>query len=637
MPLARRARRCPCLRTCCDLGSPFPGAAGGAPDFRGFCLPCERGVPFSLRVSRASVCARGLPVGVCHMWVCERSGVNKENGFPDTRGVVQPHRPTASSMRRRRPRLRAFVEPKLMHGVCGVHGHAHIELLNFSSWQEDCSQKTHGGEPICYLVDKDPGNDAEPWQELEAVLFERWLASPSNCNQGGRLRVDGCRIASDIVVVPSALAHCRSATGLRLYTSWNPAMVDGRSDVHEQYWDALRRYDASIIAARRERARGGGSSASTGSLRLPRYLIQYDGTWQMPYGLAMLQTLHHQPAEFVRRLMIASIESPLQLDVHARQFREPSSSPVFLSVPFSILTRSVVNSAKEVGPRPISVLFTGRVDSAFDGSRAAVHRLITKASEGRCRSGRDGRVSCTVCARRDAYTSAVADASRRGGVSACDLAFDRLHLQAYEDPSVFGALKVLSLASSATFCVEPTSDTLVRSHFYAAVLMGCIPVLFDTHLKFYPELPTYQTEWAWRQGVPRTPSIGGLGPLGAAAQKLSNHSRFAIIESVPALMGGDYDLMQRLVRLAEEPSEQPRLRRMQQALAEVAPLMTYAPVATATSMAINHSPGHGSAGAGAVCSAAGRGVAAAGAHAGALAPCDAFSMLALYAKGFVSQ
>ena len=29
------------------------------------------------------------------------------------------------------------------------------------------------------------------------------------------------------------------------------------------------------------------------------------------------------------------------------------------------------------------------------------------------------------------------------------------------------------------FCLEPTGDTPTRSHFYLAVLAGCIPVIFD--------------------------------------------------------------------------------------------------------------------------------------------------------------
>ena len=102
------------------------------------------------------------------------------------------------SGRRRRRKLHAFVEPHYFRGVCGAHGSMEQDLLNFSSWRRDCSHKTHAGAPICYLVDRDPGNDVEPWQEIENVLFERWLKSSTNCNRPD-LVADLLDIVLDIV------------------------------------------------------------------------------------------------------------------------------------------------------------------------------------------------------------------------------------------------------------------------------------------------------------------------------------------------------------------------------------------------------------------------------------------------------
>lgn len=287
--------------------------------------------------------------------------------------------------KRRRHRLHAFVDPLFFPGVCGASGA--LELLNFSTWKEDCSHVTNTGHPLCYLVDRDVHNDAEPWQELELVMFERWLASPHNCNHGPT--ADGCRSRADIVVLPSALAHCRA---VRRYKHWSEAMVDGRSDVHDHYWDALRRRDEAEVA-RRMRHRTTGSGAAV--VRLPRYLITYDGTWQMGYGLAMLSALSRQPSTFVRRILIASIESALQIEAHAAAFREPAASPTFLSAPFTILTRGVISAARERTERPIAVLFSGRTASAFDGSRAKVYDML-RASGAECRDGHDQRRTCTV-------------------------------------------------------------------------------------------------------------------------------------------------------------------------------------------------------------------------------------------------
>lgn len=117
--------------------------------------------------------------------------------------------------------------------------------------------------------------------------------------------------------------------------------------------------------------------------------------------------------------------------------------------------------------RPIALLFTGRPHGSFDGSRAAVVKQL-RSMGAECVEGFDARVTCAVCA---------------GG---CRRVFESFNLPTHEDPSLFGAKRVVALAARSIFCVEPTSDTLVRSHFYAAVLGGCVPVLLDTELPFHP-------------------------------------------------------------------------------------------------------------------------------------------------------
>lgn len=51
------------------------------------------------------------------------------------------------------------------------------------------------------------------------------------------------------------------------------------------------------------------------------------------------------------------------------------------------------------------------------------------------------------------------------------------------DENMCGLPKNISDAYTAAlnsdFCLEPTGDTPTRSHFYLAVMLGCIPVIFD--------------------------------------------------------------------------------------------------------------------------------------------------------------
>lgn len=494
-----------------------------------------------------------------------------------------------SMPRRGRRRFSAHVSTRFLPGaICGAVGS--VELLNWTStWRTDCTQQVFGGDKLCYYVDDDPGNDAEPWQEIERVALERWMTSPYTTEHYE---------SADVVIVPSALAHCRSHSGWKLYPFWQAAMVDGRTDVHDAYWKALA-------------ATYGGTDAPQSSA--PLLVIHYDGTWQMEYGRAMLSTLARQPEAFVRRVVLCSIESALQLKQFAQLFRSPLTSPIFVTLPFSILAAATVDASRERTARPISVLFSGRPHSAFDRSRAAVYEQL-KTAGAQCVQGSDTRVTCALCA--------------DGGRRCMDDALASLGRKPHDDAALsLGALKVLGMASHATFCAEPTSDTLVRSHFYAAALMGCVPVIFDTTLPFHHRGGTrpYRTEWAWRigsNGVPRTPKRAALVRLagGIAVDSLINYSSFTILHEVAPLMRGEREnLVNELHRLATTQQERPRLWQYQKALAAFAPLLRYdkGPAASkgdgggnaADEMCPQTSP----------------------------VPCDAFSMLVLYLRALAMK
>jgi len=169
-----------------------------------------------------------------------------------------------------RRRLSVFVEHRLMPGVCGVQAGATLPRLGWTNWSLDCSQHSNDGTPLCMRVDGDPHNDAEPWQEIEYTIYERWSLASSALFTGpsGHSHfTPSDAVHADIIVIPSALAHCRSPRGWQLYTWWNPAMVDGRTDVHRAYWSALRASDERRASAR----------AALNISRPQWMLLHYDG------------------------------------------------------------------------------------------------------------------------------------------------------------------------------------------------------------------------------------------------------------------------------------------------------------------------------------------------------------------------
>ena len=84
-----------------------------------------------------------------------------------------------------------------------------------------------------------------------------------------------------------------------------------------------------------------------------------------------------------------------------------------------------------------------------------------------------------------------------------------------DDPNMTSPRTSPLLEQSAKFCLEPPGDTPTRSHFYAAVAHGCIPVIFDgtkrecSHCSrrlssqgvakgWYSDERNQKTAWPWR-------------------------------------------------------------------------------------------------------------------------------------------
>ena len=154
-------------------------------------------------------------------------------------------------------------------------------------------------------------------------------------------------------------------------------------------------------------------------------------------------------------------------------------------------------------------------------------------------------------------------------------------------------------AQHSVFCIEPSSDTNVRSHLYAAVLAGCIPVLFDG-ARTDNNAPT---QWAWRQPWPwnwptpahRAHSLDAdaalwriLPPTGAPL----NYSHFSVVYDWAATLAFSHEpeewhtlaVLPRLVRLASasshqkaDPADLAELQRLRRGLSLAAPLLHLAP------------------------------------------------------------
>ena len=123
--------------------------------------------------------------------------------------------------------------------------------------------------------------------------------------------------------------------------------------------------------------------------------------------------------------------------------------------------------------------------------------------------------------------------------------------------------RTFRVALRSTFCLEPAGDDLTRTHFFAAVQAGCLPVLFDGGGAngYDDEHPRMPTNYAWR------------GILNYSAFSVS----FSTRDLRPARRRStDADeppnVFHVLRRLADDA---PRLAAMRAALRDVLPIMRF--------------------------------------------------------------
>mmetsp|Transcript_8049 Transcript_8049/g.18976 ORF Transcript_8049/g.18976 Transcript_8049/m.18976 type:complete len:336 (-) Transcript_8049:73-1080(-) len=127
-------------------------------------------------------------------------------------------------------------------------------------------------------------------------------------------------------------------------------------------------------------------------------------------------------------------------------------------------------------------------------------------------------------------------------------------------------------AAHAVFCVEPSGDTLTRSHLYVAIQAGCVPVIFDgVHKLFADSNYSDATWWPWRappQGkrLARSGDEQVMRRFGGGV----DYRRFAVVLGAQDLAAGTW--VEELRTLVQSG----RVRHLQLELDKVAHLFTYA-------------------------------------------------------------
>lgn len=382
-----------------------------------------------------------------------------------------------------------YVQP-LYNNVCSEQVARFPLSMNWSTWPQRCTRANSGGGQSCYYgrVIYDSNMNMLPWQEIEAVVHEQWDYSPLNC-----MALLHCRSRATFVHVPSYVAHCRPPQ-----EQWNENVL--LDDELLTYWNDTRRL------------------VSHSQLML----LYKDWSWDSPYSQSILRTLAMQPPSFVRRVLFLSQENAMEYDAGRAFRRAPSQSvaPLFISMPETVLTVRPVDASKETRPRPFAALFQGRVNPG--GSRDLVYRKMLAmgavcAKLDRRAAVDETAVTCTLCTVKGAK---------------CDRT--RATLEADHKREPLGSMNTLALASHSTFCFEPHSDTPVRTHLFAAVQAGCIPVIFD-HFQWawrdlpelLPTLPSYRQEAAEAAAARMRAFIGSHAGW-RKAELVTNYSRFVV-------------------------------------------------------------------------------------------------------------
>jgi hypothetical protein len=124
-----------------------------------------------------------------------------------------------------------------------------------------------------------------------------------------------------------------------------------------------------------------------------------------------------------------------------------------------------------------------------------------------------------------------------------------------------------------TFCAEPAGDSRTRSHFYAAVLAGRVPVIFDGG-RYGQEDANVTTGWAWRADPPQPPEAWPLTSAlavradAALHELVLDYTQFCIVVPYTQLISGEW-----LGRVLGTSAAE--LARLRAGLSRAAPALVY--------------------------------------------------------------
>lgn len=373
---------------------------------------------------------------------------------------------------------------------------------------------------------------------LERIMLGKWLESPNRC-------AENCAKNADIIVAPSFLMHALVDQG----ASWDTASQFKCTKKHplpEWAHDMLRLYWKTLM-----------DDFFTPGKPAPLIVVQSGFTNSFCQEL----TLSEMPDEFIRHVVLVSIESNMRTDEKERLRVHMSESPdslllagrsttidptpltVTMPYPVSILepVEFVHGDGLYKPPQErriaLSLLGTARAKSPRCWIRKAIMTILEEAGAFQEVVPKGEAPLLHICAK---------------GIKDSNTKFCGLGKEAQN---------MWSLAVNSDFCLQPAGDSMTRSHLYIAILSGCIPVIIDGgHDKF-----SDKTFWAWR-------SLSAESE--GASYPFVDYSTFALVYDASDVRDGRVDLVKEITNM---PSQDPeRLATLRAGLDAVAPRMRYA-------------------------------------------------------------